>query len=247
MLNITRNELHRLFLSPIAWVILAMSQLLLAYLFLTHIDYFNSIQSQISAIPGAPGVTEMIAIPLLNNAAIIILLISPLLTMRIIAEERRNETLSLLLSAPMSISQIVLGKFLGTLSFFMLIAFLTLLMPLSLHVGSTLDLYQLSAAMLGLTLLLASFTAIGLYLSSLTRQPAIAAVSTFAILFFLWIIDWAGNSNEGFSVLSWLSLLNHFQPMTQGQVNTQDVGFYLIVIVTFVLLTIRRLDNERLD
>lgn len=247
MLNIARNELHRLFLSPLAWIILALSQLLLAYLFLTHIDYFNTIQSRIAAIPGAPGVTEMIAIPLLNNAAIIILLLSPLLTMRTIAEERRNETLSLLASAPMSVSQIVLGKYLGTLGFFILIALLALLMPLSLAVGSTLDMYQLSAGMLGLLLLLASFTAIGLYLSSLTRQPAIAAVSTFTILFFLWIIDWAGNTNEGFSVLSWMSLLNHFQPMTQGQINTQDLSFYLIVITTFILLTIRRLDRERLD
>lgn len=247
MLNIARNELHRLFLSPLAWIILALSQLLLAYLFLTHIDYFNTIQSRIAAIPGAPGVTEMIAIPLLNNAAIIILLLSPLLTMRTIAEERRNETLSLLASAPMSVSQIVLGKYLGTLGFFILIALLALLMPLSLAVGSSLDMYQLSAGMLGLLLLLASFTAIGLYLSSLTRQPAIAAVSTFTILFFLWIIDWAGNTNEGFSVLSWMSLLNHFQPMTQGQINTQDLSFYLIVITTFILLTIRRLDRERLD
>lgn len=247
MFNIARNELHRLFLSPLAWVILALSQLLLAYLFLTHIDYFNSIQSRISAIPGAPGVTEMIVIPLLNNAAIIILLIAPLLTMRTIAEERRNDTLSLLSSAPLSINQIVLGKYFGTLGFFILLALLVLLMPLSLTTGSTLDWYQLSAGMLGLLLLIASFVAIGLYLSSLTRQPTIAAVSTFALLFFLWIIDWAGNSNEDFSVLSWLSLLNHFQAMTQGQINTMDISFYLIVIVAFLLLTIRRLDRERLD
>jgi len=247
MLNIARNELHRLFLSPLAWVILALSQLLLAYLFLTHIDYFNAIQSQISAIPGAPGVTEMVAIPLLNNAAIIILLISPLLTMRTLAEERRNETLPLLASAPMSMFQIVIGKYLGTLGFFVLLALLTMLMPLSLGVGTTLDNYQLSAGMLGLILLIASFTAIGLYMSSLTRQPTIAAISTFAILFLLWIIDWAGTSNEGFSLLSWLSLLNHFQPLTQGQVQTQDLSFFLIIIVTFILLTIRRLDRERLD
>jgi len=247
MFNIARNELHRLFLSPLAWVMLALSQLLLAYLFLTHIDYFNSIQSQISAIPGAPGVTEMVAIPLLNNAAIIILLISPLLTMRSIAEERRNETLPLLSSAPMSIFQIVMGKYLGTLVFFLLLAMMTLLMPLSLSVASTLDWYQLSAGVLGLILLLASFTAIGLYMSSLTPQPTIAAISTFAILFLLWIIDWAGTTNEGFSVLSWMSLLNHFQPLTQGQVQTQDLSFFLMIIVTFVLLTIRRLDRERLD
>jgi ABC-2 type transport system permease protein len=247
MFNIARNELHRLFLSPLAWVMLALSQLILAYLFLTHIDYFSAIQSRISAIPGAPGVTEMIAIPLLSNAAIIILLISPLLTMRTLAEERRNETLPLLSSAPLSAVQIVLGKYIGTLGFFILLAALILLMPLSLMLGSTLDLYQLSAGMLGLLLLIACFTAIGLFLSSLTRQPALAAISTFAILFMLWIIDWAGNNNEGFSVLSWMSLLSHFEPMLQGQINTMDLSFYLIIIATFLLLTVRRLDGERLD
>jgi ABC-2 type transport system permease protein len=247
MFNIARNELHRLFLSPLAWVMLALTQLLLAYLFLTHIDYFSSIQARISAIPGAPGVTEMVAMPLLSNAAIILLLITPLLTMRTIAEERRNETLPLLASAPLSMSQIVLGKYLGNLTFFLLIALLTMLMPFSLSIGTHLDWYQLSAGMLGLVLLIASFTAIGIYMSSLTRQPTIAAVTTFALLFLLWIIDWAGNSAAGFSVLSWLSLLSHFEPMTRGQLNTQDLSFYLIVIVTFILLTIRRLDRERLD
>ncbi len=247
MFNIARNELHRLFLSPLAWVMLALAQVLLAYLFLTHIDYFSSIQARISAIPGAPGVTEMVAMPLISNAAIIILLITPLLTMRSIAEERRNETLPLLSSAPLSSTQIVLGKYLGNLAFFVLIALLTLLMPVSLSVGTSLDWYQLSAGMLGLLLLIASFTAIGIFMSSLSRQPTIAAVSTFALLFLLWIIDWAGNSNAGFSVLSWLSLLNHFEPMTRGQINTVDLSFYLIVIVTFILLTIRRLDRERLD
>ncbi|GAB4290548.1 MAG: hypothetical protein Kow0083_03520 [Methylophaga sp.] len=247
MFNIARNELHRLFLSPLAWVMLALTQLLLAYLFLTHIDYFSNIQARISAIPGAPGVTEMIAMPLISNAAIIILLISPLLTMRSIAEERRNETLPLLASAPLSMSQIVFGKYLGNLGFFIILALLTLLMILSLTVGTTLDYYLLGAGMLGLLLLIASFIAIGIYISSLTRQPSIAAVSTFAILFLLWIIDWAGNSAGDYSVLSWLSLLNHFEPMTRGQINTQDLSFFAIVIISFILLTIRRLDRERLD
>lgn len=246
MFNLARHELLRLFLSPLAWVILALTQLLLAYLFLTHIDYFNSIQARIAAIPGAPGVTELVASPLLGNAAIIILLVSPLLTMRAFAEERRNETLPLLASAPLSMTQIVLGKYLGNLGFFLLLALVTLLMPASLSVATTLDFYQISASMLGLIMLIASFTAIGLYMSSLTRQPTIAAVSSFALLFLLWIIDWAGDSGE-FSILSWLSLLNHFEPMTQGQINTQDLSFYLIVITTFLLLTIRRLDKERLD
>lgn len=249
MFTLARNELYRLFLSPLAWVILALTQLILAYLFLTHIDYFVQIQAKISAIPGAPGVTELIAIPLLSNTATVLLLITPLVTMRLLAEERRNESLPLLISAPLSANQIVFGKYLGTFSFFLILLVMIMLMPLSLLLGSAIDLYLLAASFLGLVLLLASFTAIGLFLSSLTKQPAIAAITTFTSLFLLWIIDWAGNTQTGeqISLFSWLSLLRHFEPMMQGEINSSDITYYLILISTFLLLTIRRLDSERIN
>lgn len=246
MLILAKNELYRLFLSPLAWIILALTQLILAYLFLTHIDYFIQIQVKISAIPGAPGVTELIAIPLLNNAATILLLISPLITMRLIAEERRNESLPLLLSAPLSIYEIVLGKYLGTFCFMLILLALISLMPLSLSIGANLDFGLLAAGLLGLTLLLASFTAIGLFLSSLTKQPTIAAMTTFATLFLLWIIDWAGQTASS-NLFSWLSLLRHYQSLLQGDVNSSDIAYYLILIVTFLVLTIRQLDSQRLN
>jgi len=250
MFTLARNELYRLFLSPLAWVILAICQLILAYLFLTHVDYFMQIQAKISAIPGAPGVTELIATPLLSNAATILLLLAPLITMRLIAEERRNESLPLLLSAPMSINQIIIGKYLGTLGFFIVLLLLISLMPLSLSLGADLDYGVIAAGLLGLCLLVASFTAIGLFLSSLTAQPTIAAISTFATLFLLWIIDWAGNTQmatESSNLFSWLSLLRHYEPLLQGEVNSSDIAYYLIVIVFFLTLTIRRLDAERLN
>lgn len=250
MFTLARNELYRLFLSPLAWVILALSQLILAYLFLTHIDYFIQIQPKISAIPGAPGVTELVAMPLLSNTATILLLLAPLITMRLIAEDRRNDSLPLLLSAPLSIHQIVLGKYLGTVSFFIILLLLISLMPLSLALGSDLDFGLLAAGLLGLALLVASFTAIGLFLSSLTKQPAIAAISTFTCLFLLWIIDWAGNTqiaSESFALFGWLSSLRHFEPLLHGEVNTSDIAYYLIIIAAFLALTIRRLDSERLN
>tara|TARA_R110000772_G_scaffold43240_2_gene99747 strand:+ start:511 stop:1263 length:753 start_codon:yes stop_codon:yes gene_type:complete len=250
MFTLARNELYRLFLSPLAWVILALSQILIAYLFLTHIDYFMQVQGKMSAIPGAPGVTEMIAIPLFNNVATILLLIAPLITMRLIAEERRNNSLSLLFSAPLSIQQIVIGKYLGTLGFFIILLAFISLMPLSLNLGADLDYGVMSSGFLGLVLLVASFTAIGLFLSSLTTHPTIAAVSTFATLFLLWIIDWAGNTQgttETSNLFNWLSLLRHYEPLLQGEVNTSDLAYYLIIIVAFLALTIRRLDAERLN
>jgi len=249
MFTLARCEFYRLFLSPLAWIILALSQLLLAYLFLTHIDYFVQIQPKISAIPGAPGVTELVAVPLLNNFATVLLLIAPLVTMRLIAEERRNESLPLLISAPLSVHQIVLGKYFGTFAFFLVLLMLIMLMPLSLLIGSPIDLSLLAASFLGLLLLLASFTAIGLFLSSLTKQPTIAAFTTFTSLFLLWIIDLAGSSQVGeqSSLFAWLSLLNHFEPMLQGEVHSRDISYYLILICTFLLLTIRRLDSERIN
>lgn len=249
MFTLARNELYRLFLSPLAWVILALCQLILAYLFLTHIDYFMQVQGKISAIPGAPGVTELIAVPLLSNAATILVLISPLLTMRLIAEERRNDSLPLLFSAPLSIQQIVIGKYLGTLGFFIIQLILISLMPLSLSLGADLDYGVITAGLLGLCLLVASFTAIGLFLSSLTSQPTIAAISTFATLFLLWIIDWAGNTQltETSNLFNWLSLLRHYEPLLQGEVNSSDLTYYIIIIVAFLALTIRRLDAERVN
>lgn len=249
MFTLARNELYRLFLSPLAWLIMALFQLIMAYLFLTHIDYFTQIQGKISAIPGAPGVTELIAIPLFNNAATILLLLTPLLTMRLIAEERRNDSLPLLFSAPLSIQQIVIGKYLGTLSFFIILVILVSLMPLSLSFGAALDYGVIASGLLGLCLLVASFTAIGLFLSSLTAQPTIAAISTFASLFLLWIIDWAGNTPmaEAANLFNWLSLIRHYEPLLQGEINTSDLAYYIIIIMTFLTLTIRRLDAERLN
>lgn len=246
MFTLARHELYRLFLSPLAWLILALSQLILAYLLLTHIDYFMQIQGKMSAIPGAPGVTELVALPLFNNAATIFLLLTPLLTMRLIAEERRNDSFPLLLSAPLSATQIVLGKYFGTLGFFLILVGLIACMPLSLSTGTTLDLTAIASGVFGLTLLVASFTAIGLFLSSLTKQPTIAAISTFSALFFLWIIDWAGNTGES-TFLSWLSLLSHFQPILQGDIHSKDIAYYGIVILFFLTLTIHRINAQRLS
>ncbi|MCB2426097.1 ABC transporter permease [Methylophaga pinxianii] len=246
---VARLEISRLFLSPFAWAILALVQFLLAYLFLSHIEYFAQIQGQISAIPGAPGVTEMVIAPLLNNAALVLLLIAPFITMRAFADEHRNHSLPLLISAPLSATQIVLGKYIGYLVFFLLQLTLIVLMPLSLMAGSAIDFYQLGASMFGLILLVASFVAAGVFLSSLTTQPVIAAVMTFCLLFLLWVIDFAASSNLSGQInwLGWLSLLGHFQPMLEGQINSVDLSFFALFCFVFLLMTMRRLDAVRLS
>ncbi len=244
---IARRELGALFLSPLAWVILAVVQVILGYMFLANLDNYFLLQPQLLQLENTPGVTDIVVTPLMQVAAIVLLMIMPLITMRSLAEEKRNRTLSLLVSAPLSMSEIVLGKYLGLLGFVAILVGMLMLMPLSLYLGTSPDSGKLLSIGLGLLLLLAAFAAIGLYLSSLTENQTIAAVSTFGALLMLWIIDWIGATvDNGQSVLAYLSLLQHHQAMLEGAFDTGDLAYYLLLIVAFVGLTIRQLDRERL-
>ncbi len=238
------NELRRLFLSPLAWVVLAVVQLILGYLFLVQVDTYLQYQPQLVLLPDAPGVTEVVVSPLLSNAAIVMLLIAPLITMRLISEEKRAQTLTLLFSAPVSMTEIILGKYLGVMGFFTLMLLITALMPLSLLLGGGLDFGMAASGFLGLFLLLGSFSALGLYMSTLTAQPVIAAISTFGALLLLWVLDWAGETG---TLFAYLSLLNHYDPLLKGVFDTADVAYYLLFILTFVVLSVRRLDADRLQ
>ena len=248
-LTIAARELRSLFLSPLAWVLLAVTLGILAFMFSSQVDFFLQIQSRLSGMPDAPGVTEVIVVPLFANAAFVLLLIIPLVTMRLVSDELRNGTLSLLFSAPVSMTQIVLGKYLGILAFIAILLLLITLMPLSLLMAGTLDIGIVLSGLLGLFLLVASFAAVGLFMSTLTSQPVIAAVGTFGILLLLWIIDWSSNvaGGGGSEVLAYLSILRHFEPLLRGAVSSTDVIYYLLVIATFLVLSIRRLDSFRLQ
>lgn len=244
---IAKREFFAMFRSPLAWIILAVVQAILGYMFLANLDNFFMLQPQLAQLENTPGVTDVVITPLMQVAAIILLMIMPLITMRSLAEEKRNRTLSLLVSAPLSMSEIVLGKYLGLLLFVLILVSLLMLMPLSLYLGTSPDAGKLLSIYLGMLLLLAAFAAIGLYLSSLTENQTIAAVGTFGVLLMLWIIDWIGASiDNGQSILAYLSLLQHHQSMLEGVFDTADVAYYLILIVGFLGLTIRQLDRERL-
>jgi len=245
--TIAMRELRSLFLSPLAWAILVAVQVILAYFFLLYLDYFAQVQAQLNAVPGAPGITDIVAAPLFASTAVVLLIVVPLLTMRLISEERRSQTLSLLFSAPVSMTEIIIGKYLGVMGFLGVILLLVCLMPLSLALGATLDYGMLFAGLLGLVLVIASFAAIGLYVSTLTAQPTVAAVTSFGALLLLWILDFASNSGQSSELFSYISMLSHYQPMLQGLVNSSDLIYYGLFVGLFLVLSIRRLDADRLQ
>ena len=245
---IASREFRSLFLSPLAWTILATLQFILAFLFLTQVETFTALQPKLAGIEGAPGLTDIIVAPLFGNAGIILLLVTPLLTMRLICEERRNKTMALLLSAPVSNIDIILGKYLGILGLMSLMIVLMTLMPLSLLSGGELDLGKLFANILALLLLVAAFTATGLFMSCIAGHPTVAAMGTFGILLLLWILDWTtGMKDQRSELFEYLSILRHFQNIQSGLISSVDVSYFFLFITGFILLSIRSLDNDRLQ
>lgn len=248
IITIARREFKSLFLSPLAWSILAILEFLFAYLFLSQVDSFMAFQSKLAEIQNAPGLTDIVITPLFANAGIILLLVIPLLTMRLICEERRNKTFSLLLSAPLSNSDIIIGKYLGILALLMLIIGLIILMPLSLLVGTQLDWGKFFSNILALVLLVGAFAAVGLYMSCLAPHPTIAALSSFGLLLLLWILNAsAGLKEQSSELFEYMSILKHFQSLQTGLINTSDLSYFVLFTATFLLLSIRQLDNDRLQ
>ena len=133
------------------------------------------------------------------------------------------------------------------MSFLLIILGMLLLMPLSLLLGGHLDFGHLAAGLLGTILLLGALAAIGLYISTLTAHPTIAAISTFGVLLLLWMIDWTGYTEEQSGVLTYLSLMNHYQTLLEGIFSTEDVIYYLLFMALFLILSIHRLDSDRIQ
>jgi ABC-2 type transport system permease protein len=173
--------------------------------------------------------------------------------MRLIAEERRNQTMVLLISAPLSITEIVLGKFLGLMIFLLLIIVLTALMPLSLAGSTHLDYGMLLSQVCGLVLLAAGFAAVSLYVSCLTGHPMVAALGSFgALLAMLLMGETAGESlrARGWAVpaalAQVLSPVKNFEPLGRGLVDSYAVACSLLLTFVFLVLTVRQLDARRL-
>ncbi len=241
---IAHKELKTLFASPLAWTLLALMQLVLAWIFLGRLDAFLEMQPQLVQIANPPGVTEFVAAPLFATAAVVLLMATPLLTMRLIAEERRNHTMIFLISAPISMTDIVLGKFLGLMIFFSAVITLVVALSISLLTGSTLDFGLLLSNTTGLFLIAACFASLGLYMSCLTAQPAIAAAGALGALLGLWAIDITTNNID--SIMQDFSLFKHYESFNRGIIDTFDLAYFVLFTLTFLVLSIRRLDGERL-
>jgi ABC-2 type transport system permease protein len=243
---IARHEWRRLAVQPFAWMLAALVVALMAWQYLLSLQAFVQLAPKIGGLREAPGVTDLVAIPLLRSFSNLLMLVVPLVTMRTIAGERRSGSLALLLAGGVGNARIVAGKFFGALGLVVVLILLVAAMPLALGFGTALDYGRLAAAVLGLMLFASALTAIGVLASAWSPQPALAAAAAFAIASLLAIVD-AGARLQGIdnTGINYLALPTHVEPFFRGLVASVDIVYFLLITVVALALAARKLDRLR--
>ena len=248
--TVARKELRTYFTSPIAYVIITVFLVLVGFFFYSLIWWFNSQSMQMAQNQyyySQLNINQQVFGPLLHNQSIILLLMLPLLTMRLFSEEKKIGTEELLYTSPISITQIILGKFLASLLVLLsMVALVGLLTTFAFVYGNP-ELAPVLIGFLGLFLMGAAFLAIGIFFSSLTENQIVSAILTFGALLLFWIINWASNSAGGFwkDVLNYVSFFQHFDNMTQGILDTTDILYYLSFAFFGLFLTHSVIQSRR--
>jgi ABC-2 type transport system permease protein len=243
---VTRVEWRRLLVRPLAWVLAALTLAWLAWNFTLLLGSFLGSQIQRAALPDGPGFVDLVAVPLLGQLVQLAFLVVPLLTMSVIAGERRNGTLPLLFAAGVPASRIVLGKYLAIVGWLLLWLALTLAMPLVLTHTTHFDWGKLASATLGVALMLAALGAVGAACSAFVSHPAIAAATALIIALALWSVN-LGAQMAGINggAINWLAMSTHLQPLLRGLVSTTDIVWFVLLIVLALALATQRLGADR--
>jgi ABC-2 type transport system permease protein len=221
------KETRALFLSPIAYAVMAVFLLLMGYTF-TAMLFLNKIATLVHAF---------------FQASMLLLLIVPVITMRLLAEERRSGTLELLLTSPVREIEVVLAKFLASMAVIVTMLAPTLAYPITLQIFGEPDWGPVYSGYLGLVLLGGALTALGLAISALTANQIVAATVSLGLFLLMWMLDSLGAllPVPYDAIVINLSLLAHFTPFATGALYLSDFGFFTTLILLGLLLSVRAL------
>jgi len=251
VLAIANKELRSYFASPIAYVVIGLFALLYGYFFVTLLAYFIRMSMQAGQFgmqgPQSMNVNQQVIRGVMQNVTILVLFLMPMVTMRSYAEEKRSGTIELLLTSPLTDFQIVMGKFLGALALWGVMLAVSLIHMALLFVYGNPEWKPILTAYLGLLLLGGCFIALGLFISSLTKNQIVAGMVTFAVFLLLWIITWIG-SFSGPTVdqlTQYLSIIDHLEDFSKGVIDTKHLIYYLSFITFGLFLTAKSVDSER--
>jgi len=249
ILAIAHKELKAYFASPIAYVVIGLFALMFGFFYYTLLGIFIEQGMRMMGLQGGPSqnVNDQMIRPLFLNASVLLLFVLPMITMRTYSEEKRSGTIELLLTAPLTDVQIIMGKFLGAMALYAAMLAVTLIHLGVLFAFGTPEWIPIATGYLGLLLMGGCFISVGLLISSFTRNQIVAVMATFAVFLLLWVINWAGplTGPRTSAVLEYLSITSHLDDFTRGVVDTKHVVYYVSFIAFGLFLTARSVDTER--
>lgn len=245
------KEMRSYFGSPIAYVMAGVFLLFSGFVFRNQVLEFHDMSVFLKLAEREEkiqlNVTTDVVEPFFEFQTFIWMIVIPMLTMRLYAEEKRGGTYELLMTSPITSGQILMGKFLACYALYLLIELMAFGYIGVLATHAQLDWGPIFSGALAVVLLGATFISVGILASSLTENQIIAAVLSFFLLILLWIIDWAARFSDDlfFVILKFLSLLEHTRDMIRGVVDTHDVVFFLSAVAFFLFLTHTVLESRR--
>jgi len=246
---ICQKEFRSYFVSPIAYLLLAMFAVVFGFFFWNVVGYFNNmgVESMVRGEMFPLNINEQVIRPLVSNVSVIGLFLIPLITMRLFAEEKRTGTIELLATSPVRDVEIIIGKWLASVLLYAGMLLLTALNFVWLFKYGHPDWKPLVVAYLGLFLQAGMLLAIGTFVSTLTRNQIIAGAATFGVCLLLWVMEWVSGyeSANWAKVLAYLSVLTHFESFAKGLLSLKDAVFYVSAIFFGLFLTARSLESLR--
>jgi ABC-2 type transport system permease protein len=251
---IYRKELGHYFVSPIAYIFIGLFLVLSGFFFIYFLNAIMqnamamTVQSMRYGMPPEIDVPGMVTREFFGLLSTLVLFFTPVLTMGVYAEERKRGTMELLMTSPVTEPQIVLGKFFASLTLFalMLLPTVTFFIFMFRHSEPAPPWRMVLAGYAGVLLLGGALLALGSFISSLTENQLIAAVMTFAAFLIVWVLDLGRNAEKGVgALLSYLSVVRHYDDFTRGVVDTTGLIYYASFMVLFIFLTVRSVDSMR--
>jgi ABC-2 type transport system permease protein len=252
ILAIAHKELKSYFSSPIAYIVIGLFALVYGYFYAVMLQYFVRASMQAGAMGQMGGqppmnVNQDMLRPVVQNMTVVMLFLLPMITMRTYSEEKRSGTIELLLTAPLTDFQIIMGKFLGAMGLYAAMLVATLPHMAVLFVYGNPEWKPILTSYFGLLLMGGCFISLGLFISSLTKNQIVAAAITFSTFLLLWVISWIGSFSTGWvtDVTAYLSIIEHLDDFTKGVIDTSHLIYYVSFITFGLFLTAKSVDSER--
>ena len=247
---IMKKELRLYFTTPIAYGVVFCFLLIAGYFFYSIFAFYTMASMQAAMNPQMGrelNPTDSVLRPLFSNMSVILLLLMPLVTMRLFAEERRSGTIELLLTYPVRDGAVLLAKFFSALMLYAVMLVLTLVYPGIVAYFTRVEWGPLLTGYVGLLLMGATFIAVGVCISSFFENQIMAGTVTFVVLLMFWVIGWSADAAGGMwkTVLSELSIIEHFETFAKGILDTKDVIYYLNFTVLALFIGLKSLEARR--